>query len=140
MTDKADMICRQKDLLDQLNNNTFNKQAFLTKHHILDRTLRRDLNALAERGEIFEERLGYLRKKCLGNLTKKANEGKLSDNLQYSIVMSGVTQKAELKTEHLEDITHRTVIELDPKDRILLESAARNYIKASHTRESASIH
>jgi hypothetical protein len=51
-----------------------------------------------------------------------------------------VTRKAEIKTESIEDVTHRTVIELDPKDRILLESAARNYIKASHTRESASIH
>ena len=99
MTEKTDMIRRQKALLDQLNNNTFNKQEFLTKHHILDRTLRRDLNALAERGEIFEERLGYLRKKCLGNLTQKANEGKLSDSLQYSIVMSGVTKKTELAAD-----------------------------------------
>ena len=110
MTEKTDMICRQKDLLDQLNNNTFNKQTFLTKHHILDRTLRRDLNALSERGEIFEERLGYLRKKCLGNLTQKANEGKLSDSLQYSIVMSGVTQKAEITStaeiisKHVEEL------------------------------------
>ena len=99
MTEKTDMIRRQKALLDQLNNNTFNKQEFLTNHHILDRTLRRDLNALAERGEIFEERLGYLRKKCLGNLTQKANEGKLSDSLQYSIVMSGVTKKTELAAD-----------------------------------------
>jgi len=51
-----------------------------------------------------------------------------------------VTRKAEIKTETKEEITHRTVIKLDPNDRLLLESAARNYIKASNQKESASIH
>jgi DNA-binding transcriptional regulator LsrR (DeoR family) len=51
-----------------------------------------------------------------------------------------VTRKAEIKAEYSEQTIHKTVIEIDPKDRILLESTARGYIKASHTRESASIH
>jgi len=93
------MISRQKDLLKNLNEDTFDKQTFLQKHKILDRTLRRDLNALAERGELFEDRLSYLRKKCLGKLTKKATNGELSDTLMYNIVMSGVTKKAELSAD-----------------------------------------
>jgi len=141
MTTKADMICRQKDLLDSLNNNTFNKQQFLKKHKILDRTLRRDLNALAERGEIFEERLGYLRKKCLGNLTQKAHDGKLSDGLMYSIVMSGVTQKAEIRTDITEKKEYTVKIDsLNPDERSFLNAVARKYIKANNTTESASIH
>lgn len=99
MTTKLDKITRQKDLLDQLNADTFNTQEFLRKHHVMDRTLRRDLAELSERGEIFEERLSYLRKKCLGKLTKKAEDGELSDGVMLQIVMSGVTQKTELKTD-----------------------------------------
>ena len=119
MTNKTDMIKRQTELLDKLNNNTFDKTEFLTKHKILDRTLRRDLNSLAERGEIFEERVAYLRKKCLGNLTQKAHTGKLSDTLMYNIVMSGITQKQEITTDLSVDINKKTEWQIDP-----------NYIKA----------
>ena len=71
----------------------------LTKHKILDRTLRRDLNALAERGELFEDKLSYLRKKCLGKLTEKASKGELSDALMCNIVMSGIAKKTELAAD-----------------------------------------
>ena len=51
-----------------------------------------------------------------------------------------VTRKAEIKTETKEEITHKTVIKVDSKTRILLEQAARDFIEASHQGESASIH
>ena len=51
-----------------------------------------------------------------------------------------VTHRAEIKTESKEHITNRTVIELDPKTRVLFESVARGFIKASHKTESSSIH
>ncbi len=93
------MIQRQKDLLNQLDNNTFDKQEFLKKHSILDRTLRRDLNALAERGEIFEDKLSYLRKQCLGKLTKLAHNNELSPAMMLNIVMSGVTKKSDITAD-----------------------------------------
>ena len=99
MTDKADMIQRQRDMLKQLDNNTFNKQTYLTKHHILDRTLRRDLQSLADRGEIFESKFNILRKKCLSNLTAKVAKGELSDALMANIVMSGITKKTAIDAD-----------------------------------------
>ena len=98
MTTKDDMIKRQKDLLDSLNNDTFNRQDFLKKHNILDRTLRRDLNTLAEQGQIFEDKINYLRNKCLGKLTKKVANNELSDGMMLQIVMSGIATKQEIKS------------------------------------------
>ena len=99
MTNKADIIRRQRDMLEQLDNDTFNRQEFMDKHHILDRTLRRDLNALAERGEIYENKLTILRKKCLGKITKKVNDGDLSDKLMVSIIMSGETKRTSIDAD-----------------------------------------
>ena len=143
MTTKADMIQRQKDLLDQLNSDNFDKTDFMTKHHILDRTLRRDLNALVERGEIFEDKLAYLRKKCLGKLTEKAHNGELSNNLMFNIVMTGIAQKTEItsKSEHVErkEVTFN-LDTLDPAERKLFEQLARRYIKTNNKTEPNTIH
>jgi hypothetical protein len=96
VTTKDDIIKRRLDLLDQLNNDTFNREKFLKKHKILDRTLRRDLNELAESGQLFEDKLSFLRKKCLGKLTKLANDNELSPSMLFNIVMSGVTKKSDV--------------------------------------------
>ena len=99
MTTKDDKIKRQKDLLNSLNNDTFDRQTFLKKHNILDRTLRRDLNDLSEQGSLFKDRLNYLRRKCLGKLTKKVNDDQLSDSMMLQIVLSGEAQKQEIKAD-----------------------------------------
>lgn len=95
MTKKIDKIRRQKALLQQLDNDTYDREVFISLFHIRDRTIRRDLNDLVEKGEIFAERLKYLRKKCLGKLTKKVHEDKLSDDLMVKIALSGEVKKIE---------------------------------------------
>ena len=99
MTKKIDITHRQQALLKELNEDTFQREEFKAKHHIRDRTLRRDLNDLAERGEIEANQLTILRKKCLGKLTKKVHHDELSDKLMVAIVLSGETKKIETKTE-----------------------------------------
>jgi len=95
MTRKIDKIRRQQTLLNQLNNDTYDKTTFMQAFHVRDRTIRRDLNELVDQGEIFEERLNLLRKKCLGKLTKSVHNDELPPHLMVQLVMSGVPHKID---------------------------------------------
>lgn len=98
MTKKIDKIHRQQVLLNQLNKDIYNKEQFMAKFHIRERTIRRDLNELAEKGEIYQDRLAILRKKCLGKLTKKVYDDKLSDDLMVKLVISGEPKRIEAQS------------------------------------------
>jgi len=98
LTKKIDKIHRQQVLLNRLNNDEYDKEQFMVKFHVRERTIRRDLNELAEKGEIYQDRLAILRKKCLGKLTKKVHDNQLSDYLMVNLVISGEPKKIEAKT------------------------------------------
>jgi hypothetical protein len=110
MTRKLDMLVRQRSLLDSLDDNTVDINKYMESYGIREKTVERDFKALADRGELFTHKVNILRKKCLGHLTKKATDGTLSDSLMVNIVMSGVSQKHEIKEEktvlnkHVEEI------------------------------------
>ena len=114
------MLVRQRQLLDSLDDNTFDSDVYMDKYGIREKTVLRDFKALAERGELFDHRVSILRKKCLGKLTQKASDGTLADNLMVNIVLSGVTSKTEVKqeltkkTEHVETtrVLHEYVVAL----------------------------
>ena len=108
MTKKIDKIRRQQTLLSQLNNDTYDKETFMSTFHVRDRTIRRDLNELAEQGDIFEERLNLLRKQCLGKLTKKVFNDELPPHLMVQLALSGVPHRME--SNETIDVTTRHII------------------------------
>ncbi|MDH5786993.1 MAG: DeoR family transcriptional regulator [Candidatus Bathyarchaeota archaeon] len=125
MTKKIDKIQRQKSLLDSINSDSYNKEEFMAKFHIRERTIRRDLEDLAESGEIHRTRLSLLRKKCLGKLAKKVHDGQLDDKYMVQIVLSGEPKRIEAKTT--EEIKIEQTVKIDAtedEDKILSRAAA----------------
>ncbi len=120
---------------------TFNRDQFIKEFDIPDRRARRYLNELADEiAETKNPELTILKAYCLENLKEKAEQRNLSEKALIKIALSGEVQRAEVTTNYSEEVTHKTVIQLDPTDRNLLNNIARRYIKASNQAESASIH
>jgi len=94
---KAEKILRQREVLDSLLNETFNKQNLATKWNVLERTIRRDLEEIAQNLGPFDDRLSILQKKALDVLGPRIS--KMSDNNLIKLISTGVTQKAQVKTE-----------------------------------------
>lgn len=70
--------------------------------------------------------------------------GKVSDkdalHAVIPIITKNIVSKAEIETTSIFTERQEVAFKLDPADRKLLESAARKYIKTSHTRKPTSIH
>ena len=104
---------------------------------VTERTIDRDLKAFLDSGQ-FEQ---WLKEEWVHLHAKIVAENPIEAYRQVSKLISrNITRKAEIKAEFKGESIERKVIELDPEDRALLESAARGYIKASHKTKSASIH
>jgi hypothetical protein len=90
---------RQEAELEALNNDTFDRLLLAKTFHVRERTIRRDLNEIAERDGSLEDKIKILRSKCLGKLTKKVHNNKLSDKLMVAIVVATEPKKIETKGE-----------------------------------------
>ena len=57
---KAEKVLRQHEILESLLNETFNKERLAKKWNVLERTIRRDLEEIAQNLGPFEDRLSIL--------------------------------------------------------------------------------
>jgi len=93
---KAEKQLRQREVLESLLNETFNKHLLSEKWHVLERTIRRDLEEIARNLGPFDDRLSILRKKALDVLGSRIKE--MNDTNLIKLICTGVTQKVEAKT------------------------------------------
>jgi len=97
---------RKELILEALDNDTYNRYNLAKQFHVHERTIRRYINEIAEElCNPHDDRMRILRAKCLGNLTKKVNDGLLDDDLMVKLLVSGEPKKLESKhTEEIREI------------------------------------
>jgi len=105
---------RKELVLEALENDTYDRYGLAKELHVHERTIRRYINEIAEQlCDPHEDRMRILRAKCLGRLTKKVHEDKLSDELLVKLLISGEPKKLEAKTEYAETLTEVKVLIVD---------------------------
>jgi len=139
MTTKAEKRIRQDCVLDSILTGRFDKYQLAGKFHVIERTIRRDLNEIADNLGPMDKRIIILRKKALDTLGPRIN--KMTDANLLKLLSLGMTQKVETKTEIKEEVTKEYTLNINemPEDeRNLLKHAIRVYLKGrSETRPSS---
>jgi len=106
MTTKAEKKIRQEAVLKAIDNGTFDKNKLADKFHVIERTIRRDLNEIADSMGPIDERRLIIKQKALDRLPQRIP--KMSDANLIKLGMSGETQRIEAHTEG----TQKVIVEI----------------------------